>query len=304
MWWVSEALPITIGTSSINFTVYTYGSESAAATPTLQEVTTAGNETTDNILISNGSIVIASNNPAETGTIDKVGDDLRITSTGTIGLIPDTGGVVYIGSDGVGSAGTLELRGNGYTSQFGAGLNDFEWVFPGVTVEQTRDLVIGNNLARNIRLEAPLALLEISASYADVATYGQVWVRDDVPNVLMFTDDAGSDQLIDPSISEIVAVTASRPLVLSDKGKTVSFSGATAAQTMTIPANASIAYPLGTFLGFDNSGSVDISIAITSDTLTWADDNTTGTRTLAAGGYAVAQKISATGWKIAGKQLT
>lgn len=97
---------------------------------------------------------------------------------------------------------------------------------------------------------------------------------------------------------------ASRTTIRSDKGKTISFSGAVAAQTMTIDSNANVAFHIGTLIAFDNSGSVDISIAITADTLTFADDGTTGTRTLAPGGYAVAQKISATAWKIAGKQLT
>lgn len=34
---------------------------------------------------------------------------------------------------------------------------------------------------------------EIAAALADVAGYGQIWVRNDTPNVLMFTDDAGTD---------------------------------------------------------------------------------------------------------------
>jgi hypothetical protein len=57
-------------------------------------------------------------------------------------------------------------------------------------------------------------------------------------------------------------------------------------------------------IAFDNTGSVSYSIAITTDTLRFAADNTTGTRTLAAGGYAVAQKVTATEWKIAGSGIT
>jgi hypothetical protein len=149
-----------------------------------------------------------------------------------------------------------------------------------------------------------LRLAEIANAPVDATTYGQFWVQTGAPGTPMFTNESGSDQLIDPSISEIVPVVASYGLTLADKGKTISFSGSTPAQQMTIPANASVAYPIGTFLAFDNSGSVSITVAIASDTLTWADDNTTGARTMAAGGYAVAQKISATNWKIAGKQLT
>ena len=144
---------------------------------------------------------------------------------------------------------------------------------------------------------------EKAAANADFAGFGQFWVRSSAPARPTYTDDTGVDQLIDPSISEIVSVVASRTLVITDKGKTIGFTGSTAAQTMTIPANASVAYQIGTFVAFDNTGSVSISIAITTDTLRFAADNTTGTRTLAAGGYAVAQKVAATEWKIAGSAL-
>ena len=65
-----------------------------------------------------------------------------------------------------------------------------------------------------------------------------------------------------------------------------------------------MAYPIGTFIGIDNEGGGTLSIAITTDTLVFADDGTTGTRTLGDSGYAVAQKVDTTTWKIAGKQLT
>jgi len=40
-------------------------------------------------------------------------------------------------------------------------------------------------------------LKEQSAALADIAGWGQLWVRDDVPNILMFTDDAGTDFVVD-----------------------------------------------------------------------------------------------------------
>lgn len=92
--------------------------------------------------------------------------------------------------------------------------------------------------------------------------------------------------------------------VLGDAGKTIRKASGAAGETITIPANASVAYPVGTFLAFDNEGGGALSIAITTDTLIFADDGTTGTRTLADSGYAVAQKVATTTWKIAGKQLT
>lgn len=160
--------------------------------------------------------------------------------------------------------------------------------------------VVGDPLRVNA---TSIRLAEQAASGSDVANWGQYWVRSSGPNRPTFTDDVGTDQLLDPSLSEIISVVASRVGILTDKGKTVAFTGATAAQTMTIPANGSVAYPIGTLLAWDNSGSVAISIAITTDTLRFAKDNTTGTRTLAAGGFACALKVGATSWKIAGSAL-
>ena len=138
----------------------------------------------------------------------------------------------------------------------------------------------------------------------DLPNMGQFWVRSSSPVRPTFTNEDGDDQLLDPSISEIISVVASRVGILTDKGKTVGFSGGTAAQTMTIPAEGSVPYQIGTFLAWDNNGSVPFDIAITTDTLIFADDGSTGTRTLAPAGYAVAQKIAAGVWKIAGKQLS
>jgi len=45
----------------------------------------------------------------------------------------------------------------------------------------------------DLTLDAPIFILEQAAANADVATYGQFWVRNDTPNVPMFTDDAGED---------------------------------------------------------------------------------------------------------------
>lgn len=46
------------------------------------------------------------------------------------------------------------------------------------------------------RFGAPLFIDEQAAAGADLTGKGQIWVRDDTPNVLMFTDDAGTDHVI------------------------------------------------------------------------------------------------------------
>lgn len=105
-----------------------------------------------------------------------------------------------------------------------------------------------------------------------------------------------------PQNSQSVAYT----LVLADANKHVFHPAAdTTARIWTIPANASVAYPVGTAITFinQNAGGV-ITISITTDTLRLAGVGTTGSRTLAANGIATAIKITATEWIISGTGLT
>ena len=100
------------------------------------------------------------------------------------------------------------------------------------------------------------------------------------------------------------AKTTNYTLVLSDAGKHIHKSG-TSAYTVTIPANASVAFPIGTAVTFVNSGSSgSMTIAITSDTLRIAGAGTTGSKTLAAYGVATAIKVASTLWMISGSGLT
>lgn len=93
-------------------------------------------------------------------------------------------------------------------------------------------------------------------------------------------------------------------LVLTDASKTIHKASGGAGETITIPANASVAFPLGTLIAIENDGGGTLTVAITSDTLTWSQDNTTGSRTLADGGALVIQKMTATTWKCAGSQVS
>jgi hypothetical protein len=105
-----------------------------------------------------------------------------------------------------------------------------------------------------------------------------------------------------PQNSQSAAYTA----VLADSGKHILHPSAdTTARTFTIPANGTVAYPIGTALTFINqNGAGTVTIAITSDTMRLAGAGTTGSRTLAANGVATAIKITSTEWIISGTGLT
>lgn len=92
--------------------------------------------------------------------------------------------------------------------------------------------------------------------------------------------------------------TTSYGPMLADRGKGVDFNGTTL--TCTIPANASVAFPIGTTIVITNLNASSLSIAITTDTLTLAGTTTTGTRTLSQNGMATIRKVTSTSWLISG----
>lgn len=155
---------------------------------------------------------------------------------------------------------------------------------------------------RNLK---PFLIAEQASAEADVAAFGQFWVKSDVPNVPMFTDDTGVDQLIDPSMSEPNIQNGNYTTLIGDKGKTIYKVSGGAGETITIAAEASVDYPVGTMIGFDNDGGGALTIDVGgADTLINANDGTTGSVSLATGGEAVARKNAAGQWKIAGSQMT
>jgi plastocyanin len=99
--------------------------------------------------------------------------------------------------------------------------------------------------------------------------------------------------------------SASYTLTLADSGKHIFHPADDAnARTYTIPANSSVAYPVGAALAFINMTSQLVTIAINTDTMYLSGTGTTGPRTLAQYGSASAIKITSTSWLISGSGLT
>jgi hypothetical protein len=90
-------------------------------------------------------------------------------------------------------------------------------------------------------------------------------------------------------------------LVIGDAAKHIFHDSATP-HTYTIPANASVAFPLGTVVTFvNNTGAGTLTIAITTDTLRRGDATAgTGSRTIAANSIATILKTKTTEWMMAG----
>lgn len=202
----------------------------------------------------------------------------------------------------------------------------------------------------DVLLAKPLKIQERAAAVSDNASYGQIWVLNEAPNELWFTNDAGDDFHVaggawdvfrmseQATAGSIVAgegqlftrnytpnelwfvddsggyfrvagerhniQNGSYTLLIQDAERVIHKASGGAGETYTIPANSSVPFPIGTAVAFSNSGGGDLTIAITTDTLVKADDGSTGSRTLADDGLAVAIKVNSTLWKIAGDGLS
>jgi len=156
-----------------------------------------------------------------------------------------------------------------------------------------------------------------------VSSNGRVWTLNntavtpgtygDGSNVAQFT--VGADGRLTAAAN--VAISAGFGLTITNKSANYTFVLGDAnnaflhpasdanPRTWTIPANSSVAFPVGTTLTFINmTGSTNfLLIAITTDTLYLGGTSLTGTRSLQIGGVATALKISSTEWIINGSAL-
>jgi hypothetical protein len=173
------------------------------------------------------------------------------------------------------------------------------------------EIVLFNSTTGKLIKRATLSgLVKATSGVASAATAGTDYVA---PGGALGTPSSGtlSNCTVDgtdsvgfrnaPVNSQSAAYTA----VLADAGKVILHPSTDAnARTFTIPANASVAYAVGTVLTFVNMTSQVVTIAITSDTLYLAGTGSTGSRSLAQYGMATAVKLTSTTWLINGSGLT
>lgn len=89
-------------------------------------------------------------------------------------------------------------------------------------------------------------------------------------------------------------------LILSDAGKHI-YSENVAGQTITVPTNASVAFPIGTAIWIVNDGTNSITVPMTGIVIRLAGTTTvTGSRTITAGGMATLLKVDTDRWFISG----
>lgn len=92
-------------------------------------------------------------------------------------------------------------------------------------------------------------------------------------------------------------------LVLGDANKHL-YRPSGALLTWTIPANASVAFPIGTAITFVNLSGSGMNLAITTDSLFWLPTASSGARVIAANGTCTILKVAATIWILTGVGIT
>jgi hypothetical protein len=97
-------------------------------------------------------------------------------------------------------------------------------------------------------------------------------------------------------------ITTTNTLTIADAGKHIYVT--TNTQTITIPANSVVPYPIGTAITFVAGPSATTMTIANNDTMYLVGTGTSGSRTLAAYGTATAIKVASTTWFINGSGLT
>ncbi len=155
--------------------------------------------------------------------------EAAVTFTG-VALIVD--GEVHVDIDpGSGGLGLFMQNGGAGTEIFGitatgAGGIDFDFTNVSVVNFNGGDIYdFSNELIRSV---STLQLQERAAANSDIAGQGQVWVRDDTPNTLMFADDTGNEFVVSGfsvAREKSSTETTNNDIVLSDDSEL----------TMTLP---------------------------------------------------------------------
>ena len=180
---------------------------------------------------------------------------------------------------------------------YDSNLQSFVTAFTLPTADSTANFVLKTNGSGTLGFAAPAAG-DVTLTGTQTLTNKTISGADNTLTV-DGTDAVGFRNI--PQNSQSAAYT----LVLADAGKHIFHpSGDANARTYTIPANSSVAYPIGTAVTFINMTSQVVTIAITTDTMYLSSAGTTGSRSLAQYGSATAIKITSTNWLISGSGLT
>ena len=249
---------------------------------------------------------------------DSAGTDAFVLQeTGSNSSIGTTANTLQISANGgandvhITNGSGLHVRANGGLRINNSGNTDYgEWTHDGtdflLSLTNTQHYDISGQ-SGGVKIGSGLYLSELSSADADIAGYGQYWVKNDTPNTPWFTDDAGSDYPVGTAAYRMYANQTDTVDGLYVNAAWYSDDGS--AYTLTLEASGSTAFPVGAQFTIWNEGAGVLSINEGSgDTLyllTGANvTDTAGGCTMAQGGYATVIRKSATVWLIMGSGIT
>lgn len=232
-------------------------------------------------------------NTVDTITLTGAGTELRISQTSTtpIYIITAQPGQTPA-TPTVGGAGTTAIMTN-YPVVL-------PWTGSGIVIKVISAGTGTVNFILTTSKFAPQGDLALKADLISPTFTGTVTTATITGSPSAATTTNGANGIGYMGLPQNSATTGAYGVVAADAGTHLY---STATRTITIPANASIAMPVGATIVFVANTGATVTIAITSDTMYLAGTGTTGSRTLAAYGVATAIKITATTWIISGNGL-
>jgi len=250
--------------------------------------------TSGNVLTSNGT-TWASTAPATNGTVTSASVVSANGFAGTVATSTTTPAITLTTSI------TGVLKGNG--TAISAATAGTDYVTPtGTETLTNKTIAYGSNTLTDVVGVTATQTLTNKTLTSPVLTTPQLGTPSS--GTLSSCTVDGTDEVGFRNIPQNSQST-SYTLVLADSGKHILHpAGDTTARTYTIPANSSVAYPIGTAITFINMTSQVVTIAISADTMYLSAAGTTGSRSLAQYGSATAIKITSTNWLISGTGLT
>lgn len=270
--------------------------------------------TNGQILIGNGTnYTLASLTAGANITITPGAGSITIAAASASGVLTISGGttgLTYTGTTAITTGGTLAVAngGTGVTSSTGSGSVVLSTSPTIATATLSNATLTTPSLSSATLTGSPIAPTPLTAdSSTAVATTAFVKAQ----NYITSSALSPYAPLASPPLTGTPTTvgfeigfrdvpqnsqTSAYQLVLTDRGKHIAITTG----GITVPANGTVAFGIGSAVTIVNDSASTQTIAITTDTMTLAGSSTTGTRTIAINGIATLLKIAATRWLISG----
>lgn len=262
-----------------------------------------------------GNLVVTANATAGNfvGTLANGNTAISMTSNGNVSVaVTGTAGVLVLSSTGANITGTANVSGNANVGNLGtAGQVVATGNVTGSTILATAGTLTTENATGNLFISSNTTTVNMGLG-ASTMTIGANGVQANIRGILTvgnfvvgntayYSNGTGGNFSIGYRDIPQVVASANVTLALTDAGKHFYANGA-AAFNITIPANNTVALPIGTAITIAQAGANSVTIVPASGvTLRLAGSPaSSGNRTLSSSGLAALLKVEANIWYISG----